>query len=122
MIQFKRLDHIQICIPGGKENEARQFYGGVIGLAEIPKPAALAQNGAIWFQAGDIQLHIGAENGNNASKRHPAFEVTDINSARIQLEKNGVKIIEKIAVPGRSRFSFLDPFENKIELLQLTDN
>jgi catechol 2,3-dioxygenase-like lactoylglutathione lyase family enzyme len=120
MKKFKRLDHLQICIPTGKENEARRFYTDVIGLTEIPKPPALIANGGLWYQLADIEFHIGTENGNNESKRHPAFEVTDIAAARKHLENQGIKIIEKIQVPGRTRFSFLDPFDNKIELLQKT--
>ncbi|HVA98848.1 MAG TPA: glyoxalase, partial [Bacteroidia bacterium] len=54
MIHFKRLDHIQICIPKGKENEARQFYTDIIGLTEIPKPEALIANGGLWYQLADI--------------------------------------------------------------------
>jgi len=118
-IKFKRLDHLQICIPTGKENEARAFYTNLIGLTEIPKPKELIHNGGLWYQIGDTQLHIGTENGSNLSKRHPAFEVEDIQVARELLEKNGIKINEKIQVPGRIRFSFFDPFENRIELLQL---
>jgi catechol 2,3-dioxygenase-like lactoylglutathione lyase family enzyme len=120
MITIKRLDHIQICIPTGKVDEARQFYTGIIGLTEIPKPAALVPNGGLWYQLTDIQLHIGTENEINKSKRHPAFEVTDIRSARAYLESNGVKIKEDIQIPGQVRFSFFDPFGNRIKLLQKT--
>ena len=118
MIQFKRLDHIQICIPVGKEAEARQFYAEIIGLQEIPKPAALIPNGGVWYQIADIQLHIGMENEINRSKRHPAFEVADLEAARAHLERYGVRIKEDIPIPGQSRFSFIDPFGNRIELLQ----
>ena len=117
-IAFKRLDHVQICIPKGKEEEARRFYTDVIGLIEIPKPDALIPNGGLWYQLADIQLHIGTENEINNSKRHPAFEVEDINWARFHLEKNCVKIKEEIQVPEQIRFSFFDPFGNRIELLQ----
>lgn len=30
MINFKRLNHLQICIPVGKEDEARKFYTDII--------------------------------------------------------------------------------------------
>ena len=119
MINLKRLNHIQMCIPTGKESEARRFYADIIGLTEIPKPLELTKNGGLWFQAADIQLHIGTENEINKSKRHPAFEVTDINAARLHLQKHDVKIKEEIQVPGQIRFSFIDPFDNRIELLQL---
>jgi len=118
MIPFKRLDHIQICIPKGKENEARAFYTNIIGLTEIPKPQELIANGGLWYQLADIQFHIGTENEINKSKRHPAFEVYDIKASRTHLENNGVKIKEDTQVPGQVRFSFIDPFDNRIELLQ----
>ena len=119
-INFKRLDHIQICIPTGQENTARHFYTDIIGLKEIPKPKELIKNGGLWYQLADIQFHIGTENEINKSKRHPAFEVTDILAARQHLEKNGVTIKEEIQVTGQMRFSFIDPFGNRIELLQKT--
>src|SRR5450432_3624517 len=118
MIKFKRLDHIQICIPTGKKNEARAFYTDIIGLEEIPKPAGLIANGGLWYQAGEIQFHLGTENEINKSKRHPAFEVVDLASARQLHETHSVKIKEEIQIPGQIRFSFINPFGNRIELLQ----
>jgi catechol 2,3-dioxygenase-like lactoylglutathione lyase family enzyme len=120
MIKFKRIDHVQICIPGGKENEARRFYTDIIGLTEIPKPEELVPNGGLWYQIADIQLHIGTENEINKSKRHPAFEVTDLKASQEYLKKQGVKIKEETRIPGQIRFSFMDPFDNRIELLQKT--
>jgi len=121
MIKFKRLDHIQICIPIGKENDSRKFYTDIIGLTEIPKPQALIPNGGLWYQIADIQFHIGVESEINKSKQHPAFEVTNLDEARQHLEKKGVTIKEEIQIPGQTRFSFIDPFGNKIELLQKFD-
>ncbi len=120
MIKFTRLNHIQICIPTGQEDEARRFYTDIIGLTEIPKPKELIGNGGLWYQVADIQLHIGTENEINHSKRHPAFEVEDIRAVRTHLERHGVKIKEEIQIPGQTRFSFIDPFGNRIELLQKT--
>jgi catechol 2,3-dioxygenase-like lactoylglutathione lyase family enzyme len=121
MIKFKRLDHIQICIPTGKENEARKFYTDIIGLIEIPKPQPLMPNGGLWYQIADIQFHIGVESEINKSKRHPAFEVSNLDEAKQYLEKRGVPIKEEIQIPGQNRFSFIDPFGNRIELLQKFD-
>jgi catechol 2,3-dioxygenase-like lactoylglutathione lyase family enzyme len=119
MINFKRLDHIQICIPTGKEEEARQFYTSKLGLQEIPKPAELISNGGLWYMIADTQFHIGTEDEINKSKRHPAFEVEDIAAARLHLEQQGIKIKEETAIPGVTRFSFFDPFGNRMELLQI---
>ena len=117
MINFKRLNHLQICIPVGKEDEARKFYTDIIGLEEIPKPKELLQNWGLWYQIADIQLHIGTENEINKSKRHPAFEIENLNDAREILERNNIKVKEEIQIPGQDRFSFLDPFGNRIEFL-----
>jgi catechol 2,3-dioxygenase-like lactoylglutathione lyase family enzyme len=118
MIRFKRLDHIQICIPKGKENEAKHFYSNIIGLMEISKPETLIGNGGLWYQLADIQLHIGTENETNKSKRHPAFEVRSLEEARTHLLRHGVPLCEEIQIPGQKRLSFFDPFNNRIELLE----
>jgi len=118
MIHFKRLDHVQICIPPGSEDKARLFYTGILGLEEFPKPASLQKTGGLWYRIADIELHLGVEDNTPLSKRHPAFEVTDLAEARALLEKHGIPIKEEIEIPGRVRFSFIDPFGNRVELLQ----
>lgn len=118
-VKISKLNHIQICVPIGAEQQATEFYTGVLQLAEIEKPDALKPNGGVWFQVANIQLHIGVEEAINKSKRHPAFEVEDLAAARKHLEENGVEIKEEAVIPGVNRFSFFDPFGNRIELLQL---
>ncbi len=118
VIKIKRLDHIQLCIPPGKESEARSFYAGVLELEEIEKPEALKKNGGLWFRAGDVDLHVGVEEGSRKTKAHPAFEVHHIDEARNYLERNGIEIHDEIRIPGVSRFSFRDPFGNRIEFLE----
>ena len=105
-------------MPIGAEIWARRFYADVLGLTEIEKPDALKPNGGLWFQIADIQLHIGVENAQNKSKRHPAFEVEDLAAARRHLEINGVAIQAETAISGVNRFSFFDPFGNRIEFLE----
>jgi predicted enzyme related to lactoylglutathione lyase len=48
------------------------------------------------------------------------MEVADIAAARIHLETNGVDIAEEPIIPGRTRFAFIDPYGNRMELLQIT--
>lgn len=117
-IDFKKLDHIQICIPHGKENEAREFYLDILGFREIPKPKELLKNGGFWCQAADIQLHVGVEDGFNNSKRHSAFEIENLSEVKKYLLSNNVKIKEDIEIHGIKRFSIFDPFNNRIELLE----
>jgi len=122
-INFKRLDHVQLCVPPGAETRAREFYGVLLGLAEIEKPEPLQGRGGLWFQIADIQLHIGVEADHSRSKRHPAFEVENIETVRKHLETNGVRTRDEIPLAGIRRFSFFDPFDNRIELLErTTDN
>lgn len=117
--KIKRLNHVQICIPFGEEDKARKFYGNVLGLEEIEKPEALKPNGGFWFVIGDIQLHIGAEEAQSKSKRHPAFEVENLEEVRKYLQEHGVSIKEETEIPGVNRFSFFDPFGNRIEFLEM---
>ena len=55
------IDHIQIAMPAGGEEQARAFYAGLLGFLEVPKPASLAGRGGVWFSAGAAQLHLGVE-------------------------------------------------------------
>lgn len=118
-IEFIRLNHIQVCIPKGAEEEARRFYTGILGLSEIEKPESLKPNGGLWYRLADIQLHIGTEEHSGKSKRHPAFEIKNLDEVKEYLLQKGVRVKEETPVPGQKRFSFLDPFENRIELLEI---
>lgn len=117
-IPFKKLDHIQICIPKGCEEQGRAFYCGVLGLTEIEKPDSLKSNGGFWLDIAGIQLHIGTEDLPGVSKRHPAFEVANLIKVKEYLISQGVKIKEDIQVPGVQRFSLYDYWDNRIELLE----
>lgn len=117
-IHIKRLDHVQLCIPQGEEAKARDFYGRVLGFAELEKPDALKPNGGLWFQVGDIQLHIGVEAPTGRSKRHPAFEVEALDRIRDYFRQQQIEVREETPVPGLERLSFFDPFGNRIELME----
>ena len=120
-VHFNRLNHVQVCIPRGAEAEARDFYGRLLGLKEIEKPEVLRPNGGLWFEIADIQLHVGVEDAVAPSKRHPAFEVDDLPGVRRHLEQNGVRTRDEEDVPGMRRFSFYDPFGNRVELMEKTE-
>lgn len=120
MIQFKRLDHVQICIPKGSEEEARKFYAGLLGLEEIEKPDSLKPNGGIWFRTAGIELHLGVEENLVKTKAHFAMEIEKLSDVKTFLWKHEVTIKEETSIPGRERFSFFDPFGNRIELFEFT--
>jgi catechol 2,3-dioxygenase-like lactoylglutathione lyase family enzyme len=117
-IRFKRADHIHITVPPEKLEEAKVFYTDVLGLELTDRPNHLFRTAGYWFNIGDIQLHIGIEPQMPVSTRHTAFEVEDVDAALKYLE-NQVTILPEPVIPGRMRFAFLDPFGNRIELLQI---
>lgn len=119
-INFRRIDHVQLCIPPGAEDDAREFYGRLLGLEEIEKPEPLKKNGGMWFRVADVQLHIGVEPPAGPSKHHPAFEVEDARGVRSYLDGRGVRTRDETDVEGVTRFSFYDPFGNRIELMERT--
>lgn len=120
-VQFKRFDHVQVCIPRGMEDAARDFYGRLLGLEEIEKPEVLKANGGLWYAVADVQLHVGVEDVVAPSKRHPAFEVDEAKQVRAYLEQHNVRTKDEPDIPGVvHRFSLFDPFGNRIELLEKT--
>lgn len=114
-IKFKRLDHILITIPEGTKQLALKFYKEILALEEIE---GNHPRGAIWFRIGDIQLHIREETGIHYSDRHPAFEVMDIESAKLFLKDINIETNYSTEIDGRQRFFFRDPFGNRFELLE----
>ncbi|HYJ91349.1 MAG TPA: VOC family protein [Pyrinomonadaceae bacterium] len=120
---IKSVHHVQITIPKGSEDAARQFYCGLLGLKEIPKPDALQGRGGFWLQVGDRQVHVGVEDAveREQSKAHVAYLVSDLEAYRKMLSDKDFKILDGIPIPGYSRFEFRDPFGNRVEFLQ-TDN
>ena len=118
MIKFKRIDHFHITVSPNRLGEAKAFYNKVIGLELIDRPDHLFNTPGYWFNIGDAQLHVGVEPALPVSTRHTAFEVEDVNDALSYL-KSKVEILNEPEIPGRRRFAFLDPFGNRIELLQI---
>lgn len=112
------LDHVQVAITPGGEEAARRFYGGVLGMPEVPKPATLAARGGVWFACGAQQLHCGVEEAVAPSRRHPALRTDDLDALRARLEAAGFPIRPDADLPGCRRFYTEDPFGNRIECLQ----
>jgi ubiquinone/menaquinone biosynthesis C-methylase UbiE/catechol 2,3-dioxygenase-like lactoylglutathione lyase family enzyme len=117
------LDHMQLTMPRGEEEQARAFYGGVLGLEELPKPPALAARGGVWFRCGDQQIHLGVEEDFHPQRKgHPGLLVRDLSSIRAQLEAAGAPIVSDDLLPDYERFYTADPFGNRIECLRRVAN
>jgi catechol 2,3-dioxygenase-like lactoylglutathione lyase family enzyme len=116
---FYGIDHVQLAAPPGCEEEARRFFGQILGMEEIPKPEALRKRGGVWFRCGAQQIHIGVEeNLVPAKKAHPAFHVKDLQALKAQLAKHGIPVRDDELLPGADRFYVEDPFGNRLEFLE----
>jgi catechol 2,3-dioxygenase-like lactoylglutathione lyase family enzyme len=114
------LDHVQIAAPPGSEPAARHFFGDLLGLPELPKPAPLSARGGCWFALGDRQLHIGVDpDFAPARKAHVALRVDPAELADLagRLSAAGAPITYDTALPTERRFYSADPWGNRIEFL-----
>lgn len=119
-----KLHHVQVNIPAASAEEARRFYGQVLGLEEMPRPASLSnagRNGA-WFRVGDDgEFHVffnpQPEFSAEDSSQHPAFIVEDLMALRTRLEAAQAPLEDAIPIGGRQRFFARDPGGNRLEFL-----
>src|SRR4051812_36006914 len=122
------LDHVQIMIPIGREDDARRFYGDLLGLTEVPKPEPLLRQGGCWFAGPGVALHIGAQDPDDADdpfvaarRAHIALLVDDLDALRARLEAGGVATTDDPRPIGVRRFYAHDPFGNRLELVDHRD-
>jgi catechol 2,3-dioxygenase-like lactoylglutathione lyase family enzyme len=113
------IDHVQLAMPAGREQEARDFYGVLLGLPERPKPAELAGRGGAWFESSAVKVHLGVEKDfRPARKAHPGLLVDDLEALASRLRAAGVTLLADEALHGQARYFVDDPFGNRLELLQ----
>jgi catechol 2,3-dioxygenase-like lactoylglutathione lyase family enzyme len=128
-----RLQHCGLIV--ADLERSRRFYGGALGLEEVPRPHNFVFEGA-WFQVGADQLHLlvesettsragGADPGPSATvglANHIALEVDDLVSARARIEANGVPLIggPMARGDGFDQIFLRDPDGYVIELFQFT--
>ena len=96
-----------MAAPPGCEAAARRFYGELLGLPEIEKPAELKARGGVWFACGESgqQLHVGVqEDFAPATKAHPALNVTELPPG-LDVTRDGPRVYTQ------------DPWGNRIELV-----
>ena len=117
--RLRAIHHVQVAMPPGEEQKARDFYQGVLGLVEVPKPANLAVRGGVWFKTSGIELHVGTEDNFRPSRKaHVAFLVDDLARLTEAILSAGVRIVEDLPLEGFNRIYVYDPFGNRIELMQ----
>ena len=114
------LDHVQVAMPMGREDGARWFYAGLLGLDELEKSPPLAARGGAWFALPDgRQLHLGVEEPFHASKKaHPAFAASSLDELAQKLEDAGLPVRWDEEFAPRRRFYGEDPFGNRLEFVE----
>lgn len=112
------LDHVQLAMPAGGEDQAEAFYADLLGLVRQPKPDRLAARGGCWFSNGSVALHLGVDpEFRPARKAHPALVVEDLDALVERLQAAGVAVRPDEDLPGVRRCHVDDPFGNRIELI-----
>jgi catechol 2,3-dioxygenase-like lactoylglutathione lyase family enzyme len=114
------LHHVNVTVPPELEAATKEFYSSVLGLQQVPKPAAARQSGA-WYQIGENQLHLSVEDERPEalSSRHVCFTVSDLAEAEKRFRGAGVEVIpDARPAPGSPRFYVRDPGGNQLEIVQ----
>ena len=115
------IDHVQLAMPAGREDDARAFYQDMLGIREVAKPSHLAARGGCWFERGSLKVHLGVEQDfTPARKAHPAFIVDDLRTLSAKLEHGGYRVVADQPLEGYDRLYVDDPFGNRIELMEPT--
>ncbi len=113
------LDHVQLAMPCAGEERARVYFGGLLGLVELEKPAVLTGRGGVWFGLTDgRQVYLGVEEPFQPNgKAHPAFVCVALERLALRLGEGGYAVRWDGALAPRRKFYSEDPFGNRIEFI-----
>jgi len=115
------IHHVNVTVPAQQEESTKRFYGEVLGLERIEKPAGSRTTVGAWYQLGPVQLHLSVEEGaeNHASDRHVCYLVSNLEAMEQRFRAAGVDILpDPRPIPGRPRFYVRDPGGNLLEIAQ----
>jgi catechol 2,3-dioxygenase-like lactoylglutathione lyase family enzyme len=126
-ISVKHIDHVTLVVKD--LDRSRQFYGDLLGMQEIDRPAFRFPG--LWFEAGKTQVHLIAEHEESgpakvcvpegcqlSRTRHFAFEVDDAEAVVQRLHELDVPIAAgpKQRPDGPTQLYITDPDGNLVEL------
>ena len=125
MSLFKQTSHVSITVTDVAK--AREFYTGLLGLPEIPRPAF--DFPGIWYSlGGELQLHIilndqlvrPAVEREKIQARYPHFALwtDDADETARKIEQLGLPCRDVVSGPTGLRQVFVkDPDGNMVEFL-----
>lgn len=115
------LDHIMLGAPTDAAPTAREFFGKVLGMPEIPVPEALRDRVHCWFRCGDAEIHVASIPDYRAPDRpHAAFRVANagiLEAVKTALRAAGHPVIDNTERADTVRFFTRDPWGNRLEFL-----
>ena len=129
-LQVSPLDHITLVV--ADIDASRQFYVGLLGMDEVPRPN-FSFPGA-WFQMGPTHIHVTLSDENSglagwadrkvaktSRGHHFAFRVDDFDWAVELLDQEGVAIVDgpKTRPDGPRQLYIEDPDGHLVELFSL---
>jgi glyoxylase I family protein len=130
MLEIETLHHA--AIPVSDLERAKRFYGTVLGLEEIPRPA-FPFDGA-WYRVGNREIHLIAARhptfregkGVSMEDGHLALRVKSFKAALEHLTTHGCRVgedepgrsmrVTPNSVTGYSQIHLLDPDRNVVEI------
>ena len=122
MIEVRAVAHVSVTVTD--LNRAREFYGGILRLTELERPA-FDFEGA-WYQVGDQQLHLIVHPASRTHRgtteidsrdSHYALRIRSHHEALQHLQEHGIACRERLRnrTPWPQIF-LTDPDGNVIEL------
>lgn len=125
MIPFVEVSHISVTVTN--LGQAKAFYGGVLGLGEIPRPD-FGFPGVWYALQGDLALHVTVKDAMplrpvdpatfDPRDPHFALAVADADDVHARLEASGLSFYDFTETPTGMRQLFVrDPAGNMIELI-----
>ena len=113
-----RIHHVNVVVSPGGTEAALSFWGGVLGLRRIDKPAVLDPSGA-WFEVdGLTQIHVSERDGQPHPSAHVALVVDDFPALLERLAAAGAEFTPAEDLFGGARGFTRDPAGNRVELLE----
>ena len=118
-MQITGIDHVQLAMPPGREQDAVDFYERLLEIPQVPKPPHLAVRGGCWFERGELKIHLGVEADFIAAKKaHPALLVRGLAELVDRLRSSAVEVRDGEPLDGYEHAYVDDPFGNRIELIE----
>jgi catechol 2,3-dioxygenase-like lactoylglutathione lyase family enzyme len=114
-----RIHHVNVVVAPGGTASVVPFYGDLLGMRQVAKPAeGVAQSGA-WFDIDDrTQVHVSERTGQVHPQSHFGVVVDDFDEVLRRLKDAGAPWEDQADIFGGRRGFTRDPAGNRVEILE----